>query len=683
MANEKLVTRETAKKVISGFQEKLEDGAIVPLITKELEALSEDSGTTQETPFINQGTATSNNDSSASVDTGPTGKQLEKQGNTVCVNQLVENGNFADNTGWSVSNVTLSVSNNVATITHGQLGSDSIYSSLALPIKGHKYLICYDAYASSSGLRCGYGYGGVVDVYPWTCSTSKQRFSAIITATQDTSSYRYATVYVRDSGTYYVSNVQVIDLTQWFNGDIPQDLLDNSSHWSWYQNYGDYITYNTGELVNCAGRYLECGASRNAWDEEWEVGNINDYGNNGDETNRIRSKNYIPAIPNTQYYCRIPNPYSFKFFYYDKDKNYLGNSGGFNTSRVETTPSNCAYVRFSTSATYGTTYNHDITISLYYATGTDYNQYYPYEEPKVYDTGTEVLRKIPVAGGTDIVDTKLPSGSITHNVGSYTFTGNETWTSYGSGYETSVLQDQKAKDVLGNIKPNAISSTYLEIKDRNAIYSGTSGISVYLQKIFVSNTSNLTGKTIYYELDKPTTEQGTPFAEVIEINDMSYMAWKDTSNALVSIPQGCKIFYPAWYVGFIDSLGQREDINWVAEEIVSKQWLSDNGYVKQVDISSKITAANATLTIKRAYQFGNMVSLSLTITSGASTIAASTALATFDSSLTPTDTSVNLIGIKSSGFCRVIIDKNSHNLYSTESFEANANMYINATYLIS
>ena len=48
------------------------------------------------------------------------------------------------------------------------------------------------------------------------------------------------------------------------------------------------------------------------------------------------------------------------------------------------------------------------------------------------------------------------------------------------------------------------------------------------------------------------------------------MGWKDTNSAYVDIPQGCKIFYPADYVLFIDSLGQRTDIEWDALEVVSQ-----------------------------------------------------------------------------------------------------------------
>ena len=80
MANEKLMTRETAKEVVSGYTNKLTGGQIIPsksLTAKELETISPESGDTQETPFVLQGTGTANGTSS--VDTGTVGKHIQKQ----------------------------------------------------------------------------------------------------------------------------------------------------------------------------------------------------------------------------------------------------------------------------------------------------------------------------------------------------------------------------------------------------------------------------------------------------------------------------------------------------------------------------------------------------------------------------------------------------------------------------
>ena len=116
------------------------------------------------------------------------------------------------------------------------------------------------------------------------------------------------------------------------------------------------------------------GGGSNIWDEQWEVGGIGDNGFDNSETNRIRSKNYIPVSESTSYYFCIPSPYSEKCFYYDANKDFISSSGGFNTARVETTPAGSAYMRFSTSASYGTTYQNNIAIN-YPASVTTYSPF--------------------------------------------------------------------------------------------------------------------------------------------------------------------------------------------------------------------------------------------------------------------------------------------------------------------
>ena len=61
----------------------------------------------------------------------------------------------------------------------------------------------------------------------------------------------------------------------------------------------------------------------NVWDEEWEVGTINDSGNNYPSDSRIRSKNHIPVMPNTTYYLyvgRTVTSNNYRIYFYDKNK---------------------------------------------------------------------------------------------------------------------------------------------------------------------------------------------------------------------------------------------------------------------------------------------------------------------------------------------------------------------------
>ena len=118
MANNKIVDRETLKTIREKFQEKIENGNIVAskaLTAQQIENVSPESGSTQTTPFRFEATGTDNN--TTETPTAPIAKHLELRGNTACWNQLVQNGNFASASNWSTTRCSLSVSNNIATIT--------------------------------------------------------------------------------------------------------------------------------------------------------------------------------------------------------------------------------------------------------------------------------------------------------------------------------------------------------------------------------------------------------------------------------------------------------------------------------------------------------------------------------------------------------------------------------------
>lgn len=517
MPNNKIVDREALKATRQAFQNALENGQIVPskaISTKQIEAISSDSGTIQEAPFISQATGTANG--TTIVDTSPVGKHLEKQGNAIVYNQLVQNGDFSDGTtGWNTNNVTFSVADNIATITADGM-TRSIYNTLAPDaIVGHKYLISYTCKTDTGTVVGGYGYGAKYVTNAFTFGTTEKEYFAIL---EPNSTDKYFYIYLK-VGTIYVKNVFMVDLTKWFNGDIPQDILDTPAHFSRYYN-GD-LTHNLGEIRFGAGRYLECGQSRNVWDEEWEAGTFDTITGENTSGIGIRSKNLIRVIPNVDYYGWCGSSGGFWVMFLDKDENVIPLTNDIGTvvnnvvsirETIIKTPANAAYAKFYISSEYGTTYKHDITISLYYSTGEGYyGHYYPYVAPKIYATGTEVLRKAGTAK-----DIKYPNGTIIRNVGSRAYeSGDET--------DSSVLTD---------------------------------------------------GTTTYYQLAIPTTEQGTPFSENIEINDYSYMSWLDTNNLLVDVPQGCKIFYPADYVLFTDSLGQK--FEWDVNNIASKDDITED-----------------------------------------------------------------------------------------------------------
>ena len=130
----------------------LENGTIVPaksLVSEQLENVSEDSGTTQDAPFLFQATATDGGGGAS--DTAPTAKYLKLKGNSIAWNQLVQNGNFETGTGWIVENGTKSVANNILTATANANNQLDIYSAPISMISGHKYLLKFTLKNSDNG----------------------------------------------------------------------------------------------------------------------------------------------------------------------------------------------------------------------------------------------------------------------------------------------------------------------------------------------------------------------------------------------------------------------------------------------------------------------------------------------------------------------------------------------------
>ena len=595
----------------------LETGQIVPsksLTANEINAISPDSGDTQETPFILQGTGTANG--SSSVDTGTVGKHIQKQGAVYCVNQLVGSlrATFTD------SDVTFTKNNdNSITITGTSSATINTWIKLDLNIiSGHKYLL--------TGVV-----GGSNDTYGISMTNDQANFRCVnggIIYTANANATANLQVRVFDSGVSFATPVtikpQLIDLTQWFNGNIPEDLVEHPEHWGLYQDYGNYIAYNTGELVDSNGRYLVCGG-RNIWDEQWELGQIYSNGTTGGSLG-IRSKNYDICIPSSTIYGRVSSGMTLLIAFYDENKTFVSRLLATNTTCV--VPSNARYFRVTTTDTYGTTYLNDITISLYYA-GEDYSQYYPYEQPKVYDTGSEQLLSTGVnvnASGEreDAYDYKEPSGLITRRVGSVNL-GSIDWT-YNSDNGWFYASLSAVKKMSGGSEvPNGLSSMYLPYS-RYGLISQTMGFAFRddTNGLLVKNPNYTDGATfktamngvyLYYELATPTTEQGTPFSENIEINDFGTMGWYSSytdanTNTLVSVPQGCKIFYPAWYVGFIDTLGQRADIDWTANNVVSQTQLTASATKLY---KHHISFTNPALSVPQGFSFDIISTSSLVI----------------------------------------------------------------------
>lgn len=115
----------------------------------------------------------------------------------------------------------------------------------------------------------------------------------------------------------------------------------------------DLNAYNEGEVIHMDVQSIES-VGVNAWDEEWEVGEIS--GTTGVDlsgTGTTIRTGFIRVIPNLQYYISIQgkNRLFLRARLYDADKNFIGitsaSGADIYTNEAFTVPTNAHYIRFA------------------------------------------------------------------------------------------------------------------------------------------------------------------------------------------------------------------------------------------------------------------------------------------------------------------------------------------------
>ena len=219
---------------------------------------------------------------------------------------------------------------------------------------------------------------------------------------------------------------------------------------------GESGSGNPTQLIRCYGI--------NLWDEEWEVGTINTTnGTNGSSTVSLRSKNYIPVVQSTVYYCVSPVS-STNIFYYDANYGFLS----YEVNKGNTTftkPINCSFIRFVAAnyiSTY-TTYKNDICINI-----SDPNingTYYPYRQYSKLNGVNDVKDTLSILPNHTALYTKS-IGSV--DLGTLNWTYNST---NGVFYTADIAQ--YLPSVSASVKANILTSKYITVKaNENADSSG-------------------------------------------------------------------------------------------------------------------------------------------------------------------------------------------------------------------
>lgn len=527
--------------------------------------------------------------SGGSIDIGNRKNLNEIVGVSVAWNQLVQDGNFTDASKWvkQNNNFTFSVSNNIGTITipDNTLGGRPNISpkTIRRPIAGHKYFLNLDIIANTaqsveSSLRFEYGW----DMYLYSNSTfvnntwlKTRKIFECPTNITERSGMLYVAAQLSswsNNDTIQYKDFMLIDLTAEFNPTIADyvyslEQATAGAGVAWLKQnfpkmFEGYQPYNEGEIVSVSGLSSIDNVGFNAWDEEWELGYYNvTTGEPATSSQNLRSKNFIPVIPNTSYYAKVPTGY-IAICEYDADKNFIKCKQGIANSGITTT-ADTHFIRFHCTSAYGNTYKNDICINFSWDGERD-GEYEPYVKHRYPLDSSLTLRGIlkldennklyadgdvyPPSGGVGRRHAMVDLGTLNW---SYDSTNEFFYTSGISSLAkrpTSVTS--REYNIIAEGYTIALNSTGEPIRyaegDSTWANIATKSIALHLSSlspsinmyIYVKNTdytdaaafkTAMSGVMLQYELAEPTTENADPYQQTQIVDDFGTEEFVSTS----------------------------------------------------------------------------------------------------------------------------------------------------------
>ena len=459
-------------------------------------------------------------------------------GGSLPINQLYNYTSGGTNKG-----LTFNIVNGVVSIsgTTNDTGSSIPFAWTTFTIpKGHKVLIMKDFDLIGNDI--------IMEQYNLSSSTS-----AIDKVINCTAGYIIPQLKIDAIGhAYSISNkhLMVFDLTLMLGSAIADYIytIDQATagagvawckaHFPKIFNSG-YIAYNAGTMEHVTGVSSHDTIGFNQWDEVWEQGAISVSSGQNTTGSNIRSKNYIPILPNTTYYLKIglSTVLYHPVIFYDENKNFISASAQQLWNRTITTPDNATYMRFYINSSYGTTYKNDICINISWD-GSRNGEYEAYVKRSYALDSTLTLRGVPKLDASNNLyydgDVYAYDGTVTRKYGIVDL-GTLNWGTPSASGRTSATPSPLGK-TSANI-PNIISSKYVAM-NRTTWYNadGGNGITItgggyggdgnigIVDSAFIGKTaeqvkSALSGVYVTYELATPTTESADPYQQVQIVDD--------------------------------------------------------------------------------------------------------------------------------------------------------------------
>jgi len=466
-------------------------------------------------------------------------------GGTICWNQLYKK----DDGSYEVDGITFTVDNGVVT-ANGTATAQVIFNANTVNVpEGHKILIMG---CPSGGSTIGYRLQD-----GWSGSSNDVRNGAIYAVSSNAKVVGQIVIANGTTVTNVVFRPQIYDLTMMFGSavaDAVYTMTQSGAAKTWFEKIfpNKLYKYDAGTVRSVSGLSSKVTVGFNQWDEEWEIGRYNtSTGAKEDLNSTIRSKNYIPVLPNTEYYDKAPETHWI--LQYDINHTFIS-AGVRDSNNLFVTNDATRYITFYMNTTYGTTYNHDICINLSWS-GYRNGEYEPYDSHAYALDNSLTLRGIPRINASNGLyydgDVYANDGTVIRKFGTYTFTGSEEW--------TKVNDDAYSANLISTVKRPADANTVatwvmipgLEVVTRNQIAFGaqTGNVfaigadgQVYISATVYANASTiLTGNAIVFELAEYTSEIADAYQRIQIVDDFGTEQYVGTSL----VPIGHDTSYPA------------------------------------------------------------------------------------------------------------------------------------------
>jgi hypothetical protein len=332
----------------------------------------------------------------------------------------------------------------------------------------------------------------------------------------------------------------------------------------------DLNAYNEGEVIHMDVQSIES-QGVNVWDKNnIESGRLNETKPVA-STSYVRSKDFIPIIPNTLYNVTLKKVITNTFFYpsfYDRQMNGISSEGAVTSF---TTPSNAAYLKFFLYDTGGAlTPDMEIELSINLSDSAVNGNYYPYIK-RVEDLS--LIRKyfpqgMKSAGSAhDEIRYNKASGKWEKvvRIGEVDM-GTLNWRLDSSGFFYGYIEGMAKPSaavlsaIYSQYSKTISLSGYDSAPDKTISTSGSFSSSY----VYVKDTSNtdltafkaaVNGVTLYYELAEPIV---TELDEADQFKDLDYQVWNaGTEKAIAegkSAPLAADITYGFNAIGKIKEL---------------------------------------------------------------------------------------------------------------------------------